>query len=294
MANEPDRPTEIYTVKEGSAPVRLTDFNHALDHRKLGASKIVEWKSDGFSMNGVVITPPDFDPSKKYPLVLVIHGGPNSASILSFDTFGQIMATHGYVVFEPNYRGSDNLGNAIYKAIEHNPGEGPDKDVMAGLDVVKKLPYVDGDNIAITGWSYGGFMTSWMIGHHDFWKCAVAGAPVTDYVGMYNLSDGSVQWRSWFGGSPYVGDRQKEYWAASPISYVSHMKTPTLIMGDVGDFRVPITQSYELYHALKDNGVPTEFVAIPADGHFPGDAARARDVYRRWIGWVDKYLGGKA
>jgi dipeptidyl aminopeptidase/acylaminoacyl peptidase len=293
LASEPDRPTELYLAHPNEKARRLTDFNHEIDGRPVGEREVIEWKSDRFKFNGVLTKPPKFDSSKKYPLVLMIHGGPNSASVMNFGLIPQVFAAKGFLVFEPNYRGSDNLGNEIYKAIQHDAGDGPGRDVMAGLAAVKKLPYVDSDNVAVTGWSYGGYMTAWLSGHYKGWKCAVAGAPVTDFVDSYNLSDGSVAWRMWFKGSPYVGDAIKEYRENSPITYAANVKTPTLIMCDVGDFRVPISQSYAYYHALKDNGTVVKFAAVPVDGHFPGDRARSKLVFGRWLDWVDGYLNGK-
>ena len=133
-------------------------------------------------------------------------------------------------------------------------------------------------------------MTSWLIGHYQIWKAAMAGAPVTDLYDEYNLSDGNVGDRYGFKGSPFVGDNLKDYRAQSPITYASQMKTPTLILHDTGDARVTITQGYSLYHALKDNGVPVKFIAYPVAGHFPGDPVRAMDVDRRWVEWMDQYL----
>ncbi len=133
-------------------------------------------------------------------------------------------------------------------------------------------------------------MASWLIGHHHIWKVAVAGAPVTNWLDQYNLGDGSVQVRYNFNGSPYSKDHAKAFLEQSPISYASQIKTPTLIMCDTGDFRVPITQAYELYHAIKDNGVPVKFFAYPVGGHFPNDPVRQMDVYRRWADWVMDHL----
>jgi dipeptidyl aminopeptidase/acylaminoacyl peptidase len=194
------------------------------------------------------------------------------------------------VVFSPNYRGSDNLGNAYQRAIWNDAGDGPGRDVIAGIDAVKKLGFVDESKIGVTGWSYGGYMTSWLIGHYQIWKAAMAGAPVTDVYDEYNLADGNVTGRYSFKGSPFVGDNLKDYRAQSPITYAAHMKTPTLIMHDTGDARVTITQGYALYHALKDNGVPVKFVAFPIAGHAPGDPVRRMDMYRRWVEWMDQYL----
>ena len=233
--------------------------------------------------------PPNFSNDKKYPLVLLVHPGPNAASTTAFSMLSRLIAARGYVVFEPNYRGSDNLGNAYERAIFNDAGDGPSRDVMAGIDAVKRLGFVDESKIAVSGWSYGGYMTTWLIGHYQIWKAAVAGASVTDWNEDYNLSDMGPLFRYGFKGSPWLGYRN-DYVAQSPIASASQIRTPTLILGDTGDSRVPITESYQLYHALKDNGVPVKFVAYPVPGHFPGDPVRSQDVYRRWLDWLDQYL----
>ena len=291
-ATEPDHPTELYYLESPDrAPRRLTDYNAEVAGRSLGKMETTTWKvGGGFEADGIIVYPPDFKPDKKYPLVLLIHGGPQSASVERFDSFGQIIAAKGYVVFEPNYRGSDHRGQAYQHAIVGDWGKGPGEDVMAGLDALKKRGFIDESRIAVTGWSYGGYMTTWLIGHYHDWKTAIAGAAVTDQRDMYNLSDGNVQMRYELGGSPWVGEFDKEYRDQSPITWAREMKTPTLILSDTGDARVPITQSYELYHALKDNNVPVKFVAYPTGGHFPGDPVRQRDVFRRWVGWLDEQM----
>ena len=290
--SEPQHPTELYYMASADAPAqRLTSFNDPVAALDLGRVESIEWQGPNrWSENGVLIYPPDFDARRTYPMVLLIHGGPQAASTESFSTFGQLMAARGYIVFQPNYRGSDNLGNAYQRAIVNDAGAGPGRDVMAGLKVVKDRGSVDASRIGVSGWSYGGFMTSWLIGHYDEWKTAVAGAPVTDWVDQYNLSDFNVQARWSFEGSPWTGGREKSYREQSPITYAGRVKTPTLILSDTGDARVPVTQSYRLYHALKDNGVDTRFVAWPVPGHFPSDPVRMRSVYREWIGWLDAHL----
>ena len=288
----PTQPSELYYMASANeAPKRLTDFNHEIASLALAKAERFEWKGpDNFQEDGVLVYPPDFQKDKKYPLVLIIHGGPQASTTTQFSFLSQLMATHGYMVFEPNYRGSDNLGNAYQRAIWNDAGDGPGRDVIAGIDALKKLGFIDESKIAVTGWSYGGYMTSWLIGHYQIWKAAVAGAPVTDTYDEYNLSDGNVGDRYGFKGSPYVGDNLKDYRAQSPITYAAHMKTPTLILHDTGDARVTVTQGYALYHALKDNGVPVKFIAFPVPGHFPGDPVRAMDCFHYWIDWVDKYL----
>jgi dipeptidyl aminopeptidase/acylaminoacyl peptidase len=288
----PTQPPELYYMASPSdAPRRLTDFNHEIASLTLGKAERFEWKGpDGFPEDGVLFYPPDFQKDRKYPLVLIIHGGPTSSTTTQFSFLSQLMATHGYIVFSPNYRGSDNLGNAYQRAIWNDAGDGPGRDVIAGIDELKKRSFIDASKIGVTGWSYGGYMTSWLTGHYQIWKAAMAGAPVTDMYDEYNLADGNVSARYGFKGSPYVGDNLKDYRAQSPITYAAQMKTPTLIMHDTGDARVTITQGYSLYHALKDNGVPVKFIAYPVAGHFPGDPVRAMDVYRSWVEWMDQYL----
>jgi dipeptidyl aminopeptidase/acylaminoacyl peptidase len=285
-------PSELYYMPSSTDPPRrLTDFNRQIAALRLGKVDPFEWQGpDGLREDGILVYPPDFSKDKKYPLVLNVHGGPMAASTTEFDGFAHLMAARDYVVFEPNYRGSDNLGNAYQRAIYNDAGDGPGRDVMAGIDAVKRLGFVDESRIAVSGWSYGGFLTTWLIGHYQIWKTAVALAPITDWNEQYNLSDTGVVKRYRFKGSPWVGDNMKEYVAQSPIASASRIKTPTLILCDTGDSRVPITQSYQLYHALKDNGVTVKFVAYPVSGHFPGGPVRARDVYSRWLGWLDQYL----
>ena len=291
--SEPDRPAELYYIATPeSQPQRLTDLNRETSTLELGRTETVEWDSESFHMDGVVTYPPGFAADKKYPLVLYIHGGPRSASKQAFSSRAQLLAAQNWVVFEPNYRGSDNLGNAFQSAIWTDSGAGPGRDVMAGVAVLEKRGFVDAAKMAVSGWSYGGYMTTWLLGNYpDKWKAAVAGAAVTDWLDQYNYGDSNVRRGAAFGGSPYTdAKRMQQFLEQSPIYYAGKIKAPTLILSDTGDFRVPITQSYQLYHALTDNGVPTQFIAYPVAGHSPGDPIHARDVDRRWIAWLGKYL----
>jgi dipeptidyl aminopeptidase/acylaminoacyl peptidase len=304
VGSEPHHPGEVYLLDSAAAkPRRLTSYNEPFDGLALGKSEIIEWKSPtnpagkgrkdkspSWTENGILTYPPDYVAGKKLPLVLYIHGGPTSSSKDTFSVFAQMIAAQGWLVFEPNYRGSDNLGNDFGYAIVDDSGDGPGRDVLAGVDELRKRGIVDETNIAVTGWSYGGYMTSWLIGHAQFWKAAIAGAPVTNLLDQYNLSDSNVARATAIGGSPYTADWMKHWVAQSPITYYDQMKTPTLILQDTGDYRVTITQGYELYHALKDRGIKTEFYAYPIGGHSPNDPVRIRDVYRRWIEWLRIYL----
>jgi dipeptidyl aminopeptidase/acylaminoacyl peptidase len=273
-----------------AAPQRVTSYNDATAALNLGAVQPIEWQNEGFSEDGVVTLPPGYDPAKSYPLVLVIHGGPNSASITSFNAFNQLLAARGYIVFNPNYRGSDNLGAKYWYGIINDSGAGPGRDVMAGIAALEKSYRIDTSRVAVSGWSYGGYMTSWMIGHYHVWKAAVSGAAVNDLIDEYALADNGVGDRYNMNGSPYVKGLSKNYISQSPISAAWQVTTPTLILSDVNDQRVPITQSYKFYHALKDRGTTVQFWAYPVSGHFPSDPVRSLDVYRRWSGWIESYL----
>ncbi len=291
----PTQPNELYYLASPAAkPKRLTDFNHEIAALNLGRTDTFEWKGpDGFAEDGIVVYPPDFSRDKKYPLVLWIHGGPQDASIAGdfYSALAQLLASHGYVVFEPNYRGSDNLGNKYQRAIENDAGDGPGRDVMTGIAALEKQGFIDESRIGVGGDSYGGFMTSWLISHYHIWKAAVSAAAVNSWFDDLNLSDYNVQDRFLFGGSPWKKEYAKAYAEQSPITYASAITTPTLILHDTGDARVPITNAYALYHALKDNGVTVKFIAIPVAEHYPYDfPVHESDMYRLWVDWMDQYL----
>jgi dipeptidyl aminopeptidase/acylaminoacyl peptidase len=237
----------------------------------LGKTETIRWELEGFSHSGSLTYPTDYTAGKKYPLVLIVHGGPNAASIENFAPRSQLFANKGYFVFEPNYRGSDNLGSKYKLAIAQDAGAGPGRDVMAGVTKLIGTGMIDSAKMAVTGWSYGGYMTAWLAGNYDVWKAAVAGAAVTELNDQYNLSDGNVNWGRTL-GSPYTGNMQK-YVDQSPISYAHKTKAPTLILANTEDPRV-------------------RFIAWPLPAHNASDPVRQREVSKYWMAWVDKYLKG--
>jgi len=291
-ATEPSRPAELYYMSSStSAPKRLTNLNAEVAGFALGKTEVISWQSDGFTHNGTVTYPPDFVASQKYPLVLVIHGGPTAATLETFSSQAQLMAAKGWVVFQPNYRGSDQIGNVYQRAIINDAGAGPGRDVIAGVAALKQRGFIDASRVAVSGWSYGGYMTTWLLGNYQGWRVAVAGAAVTDWLDQYNLGDANVRRGAAFGGSPWTdAKRMQSYIDQSPITYASKIRTPTLVMTNTQDFRVTPTQSFKLFHALKDNGVETKFIAYPIYGHNAGDPVRQRDVQRRWIDWIDQHF----
>lgn len=289
----PTRPGELYYMASPSAPVkRLTTVNDEIASIPLGKSDVVTFTNDKFEQNAILTYPPDFDPSKKYPLVLLIHGGPRAASLMTFSSGAQLMAAKGWLVLQPNYRGSDNLGRQFQGAISNDAGAGPGRDVIAAIDAVKKRGIVDETRMGVGGWSYGGYMTTWMLGNYpELWKAGVAGAAVTDQIDQQNLSDGAGRQ----GGQPYVNpDSMKRVQEQSPISYASKIKAPTLILHNTSDYRVPITNSYKLFHTIASTGTTVQFFAYPIYGHNATDPVRQRDVQERWVGWLEKYLNAPA
>lgn len=289
--SEPNKPSELYFMASTtSKPIQLTDYNDEASKMTFGKTETLRWENDGLKNCGIVTYPTNYENGKKYPLVLVIHGGPNAASVEQFSRFSQILANEGYFVFEPNYRGSDNLGAEYKLAIVQDAGAGPGRDVMAGLEKLKSTGIIDNNKIGVSGWSYGGYMTVWLAGHYGGWKAAVSGAAVTDWVDQYNVGDGNVGRAGAIGGSPWVGDNMQKYIAQSPITEAKNIKAPTLILANTADPRVPITQSYKLYHTLIDNGTVTKFMGWPIPAHNASDPISQMERDRLWVNWLNTYL----
>ncbi|MBC7722949.1 MAG: S9 family peptidase [Pedobacter sp.] len=289
--SEPNKPVELYFMASTTSKlVQLTDYNSEISKMTFGKTETIRWENDGFKHCGIVTYPTNYEKGKKYPLVLVIHGGPNAASVEQFSRFPQILANDGYFVFEPNYRGSDNLGAEYKDAIVQDAGAGPGRDVMTGLEKLKATDMIDNNNIGVSGWSYGGFMTVWLAGHYGGWKAAMAGAAVTDWVDQYSFSDNNVARGLALGGSPYVGDNMQKYIAQSPLTEAKNIKAPTLILANIGDPRVPVTQSYKLYHTLIDNGTITKFIGWPIPAHNATDPVTQMETPKQWLNWMNTYL----
>jgi dipeptidyl aminopeptidase/acylaminoacyl peptidase len=157
---------------------------------------------------------------------------------------------------------------------------------MAGISALEEQGFIDESHIGVSGWSWGGYMTSWLIGHYHIWKAAVAGAAVNSLADWYTLTDVNVTEGFMLGGSRWKKQYAKAYEEQSPITYAGAVTTPTLILHDTGDTVVPITSSYAMYHALKDNGVTVKFIAIPTAGHEPGDPVHDSDKDRVWLEWI--------
>ena len=289
VGTERGRPAELYVLEPGApAPRRLTDFGAPLASLAFGRTEGFEWPtSDGLVADGALTYPPDFTASRAWPLVLLIHGGPTAASNEGFSPLAQLFAAKGWIVLQPNYRGSDNRGNAFQRAITSGAGEGPGQDVMAGVEALKKRGFVDASRIAVSGWSYGGFMTGWLVGRYpDAWRAAVMGAAALDLFDMWSLSDLSAQRRHALTGSPFANEAH--FREQSPLTHVAKVRTPTLILSNAADARVAVSQSYKFFRALSDHGVDTRFFVYPTGGHLPVGPVRQKDVWKRWLEWIDQ------
>ena len=287
-----DRPGEIYVLRRNAKPVALTDENAWARGYAVARSERIDWTSDGMNVNGVLTYPTNYSAGKQYPLVLVIHGGPVSTSTRDFSGLTQMLAAHGYLVLQPNYRGSDNSGDAFLQAIVGPVTSGPGRDNLAGVEAVKKMGIVDPARIGVSGWSGGGLQTSWLIGHATFWRAALSGAAVNDWFEQATLADISEEFAQVFlgGATPWTPAGRAKYREESPITYAADVKTPTLILTDAGDQRVPISQSFAFYRALQAHHVNVRMMEFPRNGHNPTDPVDREARVRIWTEWFDKWL----
>ena len=232
--------------------------------------------------------PAGFQTGRKYPLVVRPHGGPHGAVRLRFSADYQVYASHGYVVFAPNFRGSSGYGQPFLDADRGNLGGKDYLDLMSGVDHLISQGYVDPDRLTITGTSYGGFMTAWTVGHTDRFKAAMAGAPVVNAQSFFGTSD-IPTWVTWeYYGPPWkYPDLVRAY---SPISYVQYVKTPTLVTHGAEDVRVPLSQGLEFYHSLRALGVPTEMVIYPGEQHGIRRPRHQIDRLQRTLDWFARFI----
>lgn len=258
-----------------------------------GSVANVFWKSGRFNVQGMLIAPPSIEPGKRYPLVVEIHGGPAYAHYPIYPSPGEgsfdaVLASQGYFVFKPNPRGSYGQGEAFTRANVKDFGYGDLRDVLNGLEAVEKTAPIDPARIGIMGWSYGGYMTMWAITQTDRFKAAVAGAGLSDFLSYYGTNNIDTWMIPYFGASVY--DDPQIYQRSSPITFIKHVHTPTLMLSGDRDAEVPITQSYEYWNALRHLGVKTEFVVYPDEGHFFYKPADQIDVTSRVVNWFNTYL----
>ncbi len=293
----PDAAAEVFVTDPSFANFRkLTTTNPQLGELALGQAEVVTWKStDGAEVEGVLLKPVGFQTGKKYPTLVVAHGGPAGAYVngnrLSGLEGGQVWAGKGWAVFYPNPRGSSNYGEKTLKANVNDWGGGDFKDIMTGVDALVARGIADPDKLAHIGWSYGGYMTAWVITQTTRFKAAMVGAGLTNMWSMYGTNDIPSVLIAYFGGIPNK-ETLPLYLDRSAMSHVDKVTTPTLILHGANDERVPIGQPMELYRALKDRGKATELVFYPREGHGISEYYHQKDRLQRIYDWVTKYTLG--
>jgi len=285
-----DAPEVHAGALDNTAPKAVTTINAALKPT-WGKAESIEWHNEGQRVQGWLLYPAGYDASKSYPMIVTVHGGPSAAIIPRWPSvgFGGVpFSTLGYFVFMPNPRGSFGQGEAFVQANRKDFGYGDLRDTLAGVDAIEKKLPVDDKRLGLTGWSYGGFMSMFAPTQTQRFRAVVAGAGISNWQSYYgeNLID---QWMiPFFGKSVY--EYPAVYAKSSAINYIKQLKTPMLIVVGDRDAECPAPQSFELWHALRAQGVPTSLVVYPNEGHHFVDPEHQRDVLQRALGWFEKYL----
>ncbi|MEW5976723.1 MAG: S9 family peptidase [Acidobacteriota bacterium] len=286
---------EAYLLPLSGGPPRpVSQANSALPDLAIGETRRIEWKApDGLGIEGLLTLPTGYRPGERYPMVLIIHGGPMGVFTETFlgrpGLYSEAsFSARGYVVLRANVRGSSGYGRAFRMANISDWGGMDYQDLMAGVDSVIAQGIAAPRKMAVMGWSYGGYMTSWVIGHTDRFQAAAVGAGVTNLWSFTGTADIPSFLPDYFSGEPW--ERFEAYRRHSPMSYVQQMKTPTLILHGEADERVPISQGYELYNALKRRGVETKMVVYPRTPHGVQEPKFLLDVMQRHLDWAGQYL----
>jgi len=283
------KPPEIWAGHVGD----WKQLTHENSQRKplWGEPKSLHWSSDGFQVQGWLLYPSQFDPAKKYPMVVAVHGGPASSVKPAWPRPGfnpTLLSQQGYFVMMPNPRGSYGQGGRFAMANRKDFGGGDLRDILAGVDEALRTAPIDSQRIGITGWSYGGFMTMFAVTQTNRFRAAVAGAGISNWQSYYGENSIDTWMLPYFGASVY--DDPAVYARMSAIDFIKQVKTPTLVLVGDRDGECPAPQSYEFYHALKTLGVKTEMVVYANEGHAFHTPADQKDVLLRMIAWFNENL----
>ena len=285
-------PEEVY-IGEVNGEVRpVTAFGRSFAGR-LQPAEHVTWKSDGgVEIEGILTYPAGYEPGKRYPLVVEIHGGPSwqweDRVMLDWHDWAQMLASRGYAVLMPNPRGSTGYGEEFQRLLQDDVGGGESRDLITGAQAMVERGIADPERLGIAGWSWGGYLTAWTITQTDIFKAAVMGAGLANIVSDHGQDDIPSANLYYFPGQPY--DHMEAYWRASPIRYVSAVRTPTLILHGDEDARVHPAQGMEYFRALKTLGVPVRFVRYPREKHGIAERTHQIDLMNRILDWFDRYL----
>ncbi len=283
------RPPEVWAGPVGQWKL-ITHANQAA-LPLWGDAKSLHWTSDGFNVQGWLIYPKNYDPGRKYPMVVSIHGGPASSMKPAWPKPGfnaTLLSQQGYFVLLPNPRGSYGQGEKFTMANVKDFGGGDLRDVLAGVDEAVRAAPIDNNRVGVTGWSYGGFMTMWAVTQTNRFHAAVAGAGLANWQSYYGENSIDQWMLPYFGATVY--DDPAVYAKSSPIDFIKNVKTPTLVVVGDRDGECPAPQSFEFWHALRDLGVKTEMVVYPNEGHRFHTPAHQKDVLVRMIAWFNENL----
>ena len=287
---------EVYVARLGDdrrftgEPTAVTSINAGLKP-VWGKAESIEWENEGHKVQGWLLFPAGFDKNKRYPMIVSVHGGPSSAVLPRWPGVGfgpAPLSALGYFVLMPNPRGSYGQGEAFVQANRKDFGYGDLRDILKGVDEVEKNHPVDDRRLGLTGWSYGGFMTMFSVTQTQRFKAAVAGAGIANWQSYYGQNSIDQWMTPFFGASVY--DDPAVYAKSSAINYIKQAKTPTLVVVGDRDAECPAPQSFEFWHALRAQGVPTRLVVYPGEGHAFKDEAHRRDVLQRALDWFTQYL----
>jgi dipeptidyl aminopeptidase/acylaminoacyl peptidase len=261
-----------------------------------GKAESVTWQCDEFTVQGWLLYPRNYDPQRKYPMVVWVHGGPAWLTTPEWPTVGgwfhfldTVVASQGYMVFYPNPRGSAGFGEAFKRAMVRDQGGGDLRDILAGVKHVVATRTIDDTRVGIGGWSYGGDMTMWALTQTTRFRAGFAGSATADLMAYYAENDFNAYLLLYFGASPY--DDPQVYAKSSPINFVKNVRTPALIVVGASDEESPVLQSREYWNALKSFHVKTQLVVYPDEGHKFHDPAHIKDVAHRLVGWLDDNMG---
>lgn len=291
-------PPEVYVSPLSKlAPLQISRVNDELKKMPMPRTEIVKWKSsDGREIEGLLTYPVGYQAGQKVPMILNIHGGP--AGVFQESFIGgrgvyplAVFASKGYAILRPNPRGSSGYGTQFRRANIKDWGGMDYQDLMTGVETVVKIGVADENRLGVMGWSYGGFMTSWIVTQTKRFKAASAGAPVTNLMSFNGTADIPSFVPDYFGGDQW--DNPEIYAKHSAMFNIKGVSTPTLVQHGEADIRVPISQGYEFYNALKRQNVPTRMIVLPRQPHGPNEPKMQLAAMQSNLEWFDKYLGGK-
>ncbi len=295
-AASPNHPPELFTGNASKGQFkRLTNHNPQLADYDLARQEVVTWEAkDGLKIEGVLTYPLNYTAGQAYPLILQIHGGPEGVSLNGWNTRPtypvQVLAANGYMVLEPNYRGSGGRGVAFTKADHDDLGGKEFEDVLAGIDALVERGLVDNDRVGTAGWSYGGYFSAWAATKHsERFKAASAAAGLTNWISFSGTTDiphemALVHWNS------YWYDQRDLHWERSPLYHIQNAKTPTLVVHGLKDLRVHPEQSMQLYSALKLTGTPSKLIMYPREPHGILERAHRIHYIENLIEWFNTYV----